>query len=126
MSNPKEKLKKFLTENGIVETSKITGLPYSRIIQEFNLGYKTFEDINFKPHPMGEGVVGVISFDNGYGASIVQTDYSYGGRLGLYELAVLDKDGHITYNTPITEDVIGYLNHEKVTEKLIEIQDLKN
>lgn len=78
------------------------------------------------PHPLGNGVQGVIMFDNGYGASVVQTDYSYGGRLGLYELAVLDKDGHITYNTPITEDVIGYLNHEKVTEKLIEIQDLKN
>ena len=126
MTTPKEKMKEFYTENGIVETTKVTGLSYQRIINELGLKYKKFEDIQFTPHPMGNGVQGVITFDNGYGVSIVQTDYSYGGRLGLYELAVLDKDGHITYNTPITEDVIGYLNHEKVTEKLIEIQDLKN
>ena len=126
MNNPKEKLKKFYDKNGIVETSKMTGLSYDKLITELELSLKTFDDINFETHPLGNGIQGVITFDNGYGASIVQTDYSYGGRLGLYELAVLDKDGHITYNTPITEDVIGYLNHEKVTEKLIEIQDLKN
>ena len=125
MNKPKEKLKKFLTENGIVETSKITGLPYSRIIQEFNLGYKTFDDIEFKPHPLGNGVQGVITFDNGYGASIVQTKTSYGGREGLYELAILDKFGQLMYTTQISDDVIGYLTPEQVTEKLIQIQDLK-
>lgn len=126
MSNPKEKLKIYFEKNGIIELKKVTGLPYQKLIKQLGLNYKTFDDIEFKPHPLGNGIQGVITFDNGYGASIVQTDYSYGGRLGLYELAVLDKDGHITYNTPITEDVIGYLNHQKVTEKLIEIQDLKN
>ena len=126
MNNPKEKLRNFYEKNGIVDTSEMTGLSYQRIIKELDLLYKTFDDINFEPHPMGEGVVGVISFDNGYGASVVQTDFSYGGRLGLYELAVLDNEGHLTYNTSVTDDVIGYLRPEQVTEKLIEIQDLKN
>ena len=126
MNNPKEKLRSYLDKNGIVETSKLTGLSYNKLIAELDLSLKTFDDINFEPHPMGEGVVGVISFDNGYGASVVQTDFSYGGRLGLYELAVLDNEGHLTYNTSVTDDVIGYLRPEQVTEKLIEIQDLKN
>jgi hypothetical protein len=65
-------------------------------------------------------------FENGYGASVVSHPMSYGGKMGLYELAVLDKNGELTYDTPITDDVIGYLTPEQVTEKLIEIQDLKN
>lgn len=125
MNNPKEKLKKFLTENGIIETSKITGLPYSRIIQEFGLEYKTFEDVNFKPHPLGNGIQGIITFDNSYGASVVRTDTSYGGKLGLYEMAILDKMGHLMYTTQISDDVIGFLTAEQVTEKLIQIQELK-
>ena len=125
MSNPKEKLRNFLTENGIVETSKLTGLSYQRIIKEFDLGYKTFDDIEFKPHPLGNGIQGVIIFDNSYGASVVQTETSYGGKSGLYEMAILDKMGHLMYTTQITDDVIGYLTPEQVTEKLIQIQDLK-
>ena len=125
MNNPKEKLRKFLNENGIVETSKITSLPYSRIIQDFGLDYKTFDDIEFKPHPLGNGIQGVITFDNDYGASVVQTETSYGGKSGLYEMAILDKMGHLMYTTQITDDVIGYLTPEQVTEKLIQIQDLK-
>ncbi len=71
---------------------------------------KTFKDLEFKEHPnhLG-GVQAVITFDNGYGASVVCTPHTYGGDRGLYELAVLGKDGHLTYDTPITNDVIGYL-----------------
>ena len=126
MNNHKEKLKEFVRTKGIKQTSVILGMSIKRIIDMLELDFKSFDDIDFKPHPLGNGVQGVIMFDNGYGASVVKTDYSYGGRLGLYELAVLDKDGHITYNTPITEDVIGHLEPEMVTEKLIQIQDLKN
>lgn len=86
---------------------------------------KTFKDLEFKPHPnnMG-GVQSIIKFDNGYGASIVQTPYTYGGDKGLYELAVLGNDGHLTYDTPITDDVIGWLRAEDVTDVLIKIQQL--
>lgn len=62
--------------------------------------------------------------DNGYGASIIQTTGSYGSKQGLWELAVLDSTGEITYNTPITDDVLGYLTEEEVNETLKKIKKL--
>ena len=85
---------------------------------------KTFKDLKFKEHKELNGVVGRIFFDNGYGASVVKHDYSYGGKDGLYELAVLDKNGELTYDTPITNDVIGYLRDIDVTDVLEKIQKL--
>jgi len=86
---------------------------------------KTFNDIEFKPNPMGEdfGIVSRTQFDNGYEASVVKSDYTYGGKNGLYELAVF-KDGEICYDTPITDDVIGYLRPEDVTDVMAKIQQL--
>jgi hypothetical protein len=63
-------------------------------------------------------------FDNGYGVSVVKHDYSYGGDKGLYELAVLNENGDLTYDTPITEDVIGWLRPEDVTDVMIKVQQL--
>jgi len=86
---------------------------------------KTFKDIVFKEHPSTfGGVIGRIEFHNGYGASIVQGPNTYGGDKGLYELAVLGKDGQITYDTPITNDVIGYLRPQDVTDVMEKIQQL--
>ena len=86
---------------------------------------KTFKDLEFKEHPnhLG-GVQAVITFDNGYGARIVKTPHSYGGDRGLYELAVLGTDGHLTYDTPVTNDVIGYLRDIDVTDVMEKIQQL--
>jgi predicted dehydrogenase len=86
---------------------------------------KTFNDLEFKPHPnnMG-GVQAYITFENGYGASVVCTPHTYGGDKGLYELAVFGKNGHITYDTPITNDVIGYLRPMDVTDVMEKIQQL--
>jgi hypothetical protein len=87
---------------------------------------KTFNDLEFKEHPnkMG-GVVARIMFENGYGASIAQTPFSYGGDEGLYELAVLDSNGQLTYSTPVTDDVEGRLTEDDVTRLLEQIQNLK-
>jgi hypothetical protein len=65
-----------------------------------------------------------IIFDNGYGASIVCTPHTYGGDKGLYEIAVLDTEGRLTYDTPVTDDVIGYLRPEDVTDVMEKIQQL--
>jgi hypothetical protein len=65
----------------------------------------------------------IVQFSNGYGASIVQGPYTYGGSNGLYEIAVFGKNGEITYDTPITDDVIGHLS-EKEVEKIL--KDIKN
>jgi hypothetical protein len=88
---------------------------------------KTFRDLEFVSHPVHiEGVQARITFENGYGASVVKTPHSYGGDKGLYELAVLGIDGHLTYDTPITNDVIGYLRDIDVTDVMEKIQQLQN
>jgi hypothetical protein len=124
MNTPKDKLMKFYQENGILELNKVTGQSISKLNQILGLDYKTFEDIDFERNKDLDGVVGRIMFDNGFGASIVRHIMSYGGKLGLYELAILDKEGDLTYDTPVTNDVIGYLTPEEVTNYLIKIQEL--
>ncbi len=74
--------------------------------------------------PEVDGYQLVYKFDNGYGASVVKHNFSYGGKKGLYELAVLDKDGGLCYDTPITEDVIGHLTMGEVDKILVEISHL--
>jgi len=88
---------------------------------------KTFNDLDFNPMDMGIGI-GIqarINFDNGYGASVIKSPYSYGGNQDLYELAVI-KDNAICYDTPVTDDVLGYLTEDDVTKYLGQIQELKN
>ena len=79
-----------------------------------------------------DGIQKIYSFDNGYGASVIKHSFSYGGNVGLWELAVIkfaNKDNYtdykIDYVTPITNDVIGFLNEKEVEKKLKEIKNLK-
>ena len=88
---------------------------------------KTFEDLEFEQLNDAPYMVGKKSrmhFDNGFGVSVVSHTHSYGGRDGLYEVAVLDKDGVLTYETPVTSDVIGYLSEEDVTDVMKKVQEL--
>ena len=73
--------------------------------------------------PLYDGVKMEYEFMNGYGASVVRHQYSYGNKDGLWELAVL-KDGSITYDTEISDDVVGYLSWEDVEKILSKIKDL--
>jgi hypothetical protein len=66
----------------------------------------------------------VYKFDNDYGASVVKHDFSYGGKKGLYEVAVLDNEGDLCYTTPITDNVLGYQNIGQVEQILVEISYL--
>ena len=84
----------------------------------------TFNDLEFKPHSNMDGIMSRIEFENGYGASIVKGEYTYGGKDGLYELAVLNNNGDLIYDTPVTSDVEGYLSETQVTDLLIKIQQL--
>tara|TARA_Y100000033_G_scaffold43951_1_gene46049 strand:+ start:69 stop:335 length:267 start_codon:yes stop_codon:yes gene_type:complete len=70
------------------------------------------------------GVGYVYEFENGYGASVVSHDVSYGGDRGLYEIAVLDSKGDLCYDTPITDDVVGYAGVQTVYETLDRIKSL--
>jgi len=88
---------------------------------------KKFQDLPFFPindAPFMVGKKARMHFDNGYGVSVVSHSYSYGGRDGLYEVAVLDSDDNLTYDTPVTNDVIGYLTEEDVTDVMKQVQDL--
>ena len=64
------------------------------------------------------------TFDNGYGASVICNQGSYGNTDGLFELAVLDKNGNLCYDTPITDDVEGYL-FQGVVDILNDIAELE-
>ena len=87
---------------------------------------KTFEDLEFT-HLNEDYMTGKkarMYFNNKYGISVVSTTLSYGGKEGLYEIAVLDSEGDLVCNTPVTNDVIGYLTPEEVTEIMKQIQSL--
>ena len=70
----------------------------------------------------------IFIFENEYGASVISLIGSYGGREGLWEIAVLKNDGNgnynICYDSGITDDVIGYLSDEQVNEYLGMIKNL--
>jgi hypothetical protein len=87
---------------------------------------KTFKDLDFETltSPLMSGKKARIHFDNKFGASVVSHDFSYGGKEGLYELAVLFED-ELHYENPVAAgDVRGYLTEEEVSDLLIEIQKL--
>jgi len=85
---------------------------------------KTFNDLEFKQDMLRGLNAARVMFDNGYGASVVIGPHTYGGEDGLYELAVLDSNGNLTYETPVTGDVEGYLSEDDVTKLLEQIQNL--
>jgi len=89
---------------------------------------KKFEDLEFEKIEDATNLIGVkcrMVFENGYGVSVVSHTHSYGGTKGLFEVAVLGKDGELTYDTSVTNDVIGYLETEGVTEIMEQVQELK-
>lgn len=72
------------------------------------------------------GTQTIIFFDNGYGASVVKHKHSYGYDEGLFEIAVIKgnrKEWHINYNTPITDDVLGYQTSEDIDKVLKQIEN---
>ena len=82
-----------------------------------------------RAHPAGMGgVQRLYEFQNGYGASVVRFFGSYGHEDGKWELAVLKYsapgDYELTYDTPITNDVLGWLSDEQVDSTLAQIEAL--
>jgi len=95
---------------------------------------KSFKDIVFKPHSFGEGLHGLCFFKNGYGVSVVRfkspiskTYSSYTSNENEWEVAILygnENDWQITYNTHITDDVLGNLTEGEVDWVMIQVQEL--
>lgn len=85
--------------------------------------YFVSEHISDGSDHRGKGIYQEYSFPNGYGASVVKHAGSYGGKQGLWEVAVV-QDGELCYSTPITDDVIGHLNDPQVDDILGKISRL--
>lgn len=68
----------------------------------------------------------IFIFPNGWGASVIKTNFSYGGLDGLYELAIL-KNKQIDYKNPIANgNVRGYLKPLQVYDLLDQIRRFDN
>ena len=94
--------------------------------------FKTFDDLVFEDwwksrkhygRHYFEGKQARMDFDNGYGVSVLFGDHFYSNGIDTYELAVL-YGGRLYYNTPVTNDVLGYITKDQVTAAMIEIQKL--
>lgn len=93
-----------------------------------------FKPLEVNKHPLGESdndCQKIYRFDNGFGASVVHLPGSYGYSDGLSELAVIkfeskgDNSYSLTYDTPVTSDVKGWLTEEDVQLLLKQISDLQ-
>lgn len=87
----------------------------------------TFSNLEFETDELGEQAFHI--FDNHYGVSVVRGPYTHGGRKGLYELAVIymapgDRESKIVYDTPVTNDIMGYLTPDNVTDVMAQVEAL--
>lgn len=73
--------------------------------------------------PFMDGCAMRFTFPNGYTGSVVKHFGSYGGPQGLWEIAVMHND-QIVYDTPITDDVLGWQTDEDVEQVLNQIREL--
>lgn len=76
-----------------------------------------------------DGVQKIYRFENDYGASVVKFPGSYGYEQGKWELAVVKFHGDnidffLSYETPITDDVLENLSWKEVEEHLKKIKNL--
>ena len=69
----------------------------------------------------------IYRFDNGYGASVIESHMSYGTELAVLHFNSEDNyDFTLVYDTPITDDVLGHLTEEELEETLEKISLLEN
>jgi hypothetical protein len=71
--------------------------------------------LEFVPHAVfpKTGKQALLTFDNGYGISVLNGTMFYCSNADEYELAILH-NGSLTYSTPITNDVLGHLSMSEV------------
>lgn len=89
-----------------------------------------FEQFLIKNNNLNGDIQKIYRFENGYGASVVKSRYSYGGKAGFWEIAVIEFNGdnddyELCYNTPITDNVIGWLAEGAIDGYLEQIKNLQ-
>lgn len=88
----------------------------------------TFKDLIFEPHRNWVGKQAMAFFQNGYGVFVIQAEYSYTTGPDEYEVAVIkgNKESFsLEYSTGITDDVLGHLKEDDVTEVMSQVEALK-
>ncbi len=71
------------------------------------------------------GIQAIHRFDNGYGVSVIRNSISMGATLGLFEIALLNKDDNIQYDQqPLPAGVLGCLKMCEVQDIMSNINDL--
>lgn len=92
-----------------------------------DLNHEGFENNLHVKRDRDDGVQYLFKFENGYGASVIKHHGSYGHNEDLWELAVIkfeDDNYYLNYDTPVTDDVLGWLTDEDVGKLLKRIKDL--
>ncbi len=123
------KMGKFFVERGYQEIKTIV---------QNRINLKSFKDLVFIPHPIAREAQGLplcvakeyakakqakMDFENGYGISVLFGSMFYSNGIDSYEVGVL-KGGTLCYDTPITNDVIGYIPAAEVSDIMRKIQEL--
>lgn len=92
---------------------------------------RTFKDLKFEQHSIAKSGLkqyasckqAIEKFNNGYEVSVLFGNAFYSNGIDTYELAIL-KDGNLCYSTDITNDVVGYIKEEEVSDIMIKVQSL--
>jgi hypothetical protein len=72
-------------------------------------------------HWKGSGKALNVQFANGYGLSVIWT--GYGSNAGLMEVGVTC-NGSLCYDTPITDDVIGWVDRAEIRDLVSRVRAL--
>ena len=81
-------------------------------------------------HEIFNGVQEIYRFPNGYGASVVKHDFSYGHQWNMWEMGLLkfnnEGEKRLMTHSPYFEDtVIGYLDDAEVLKLLNWIKNIE-
>lgn len=86
------------------------------LIPKIDIECESFEETatSFNTHPRHE-----YHFKNGFGASVIHNPYSYGLEVAVLIFKPKVNRWEITYDTNITDDVVGYIDGKDGLEKLL-------
>ena len=92
-------------------------------VDEFHAGYTHSMLLCKTSVPAHGGYASRYRFRNGLGASVVHHAHSYDRELAVIKFFPIEDgnpwDFEITYDTPITTDVVGYISDDFVLEGLL-------
>jgi hypothetical protein len=97
---------------------------------------KTFKDLEFKPHPNGNGIISHLDFDNGFTISVIagrdfystpRRDLPNPDDFSAFEIAVFDVGGNFTkeFFPDHHDNVLGWQDRGQINALMLLIQSKK-